>query len=142
MKIVASFFLLGSFLIGLNACVANPRAEIPLRFTMMVIDPLCSDVKESIPIKLKSRGIPSEWIDKNQGALSVGPITEKSEPGSAYSKFRHTYELSIICNNELSTSITGKAALEGLNADNKWVPITDVQTVEDVALKFLRSLDF
>ena len=141
MKIVASFFLLGSFLIGLNACVANPRAEIPLRFTMMVIDPLCSDVSESIPIKLKSRGIPSEWIDKNQGALSVGPITEKSKLNGVYSMIRHEYELRITCGSELSTSITGNATLEGLNADNKWVPITDVQTVEDVALKFLRSLD-
>ena len=141
MKIVAPFFLLGSFVIGLNACVANPRVEIPLRVTMMVIDPLCSDVSESIPIKLESRGIPSEWINKNQGALSVGPITEKSKLNGVYSMIRHEYELRITCGGELSTSITGNATLEGLNAEHKWVLITDVQTVEDVALKFLRSLD-
>ena len=49
--------------------------------------------------------------------------------------------MDISCSDELTTSITGTASLEGLNADNKWVAITDVQTVEDVALKFLRSLD-
>jgi hypothetical protein len=141
MNIVASFFLLGSFLIVLNACGANPRVEIPLRVTMMVIDPLCSDVSESIPIKLKSRGISSEWVDKNQGALSVGPIIEKSKLNGVYSMIRHEYELRITCGGELSTSITGNATLEGLNVDNKWVPITDVQTVEKIALEFLRTLD-
>ena len=141
MKVTASVLLLVSVVFSLNACVANPKIQTPLGFTMMVIDPLCSDVKESIPIKLKSRGISSEWIDKNQGALSVGPITEKSKLNGVYSMIRHEYELRITCGGELSTSITGNATLEGLNADNKWVPITDVQTVDDVALKFLRSLD-
>jgi len=141
MKVTVSVLLLVSVVFSLNACVANPKIQTPLGFTMMVIDIPCQDVVNSIPINLKKRDIPSVWIDENEGILSAGPITEKSEPGSAYSKFRHTYELSIICDDELSTRISGKAALEGLNADDKWVPITDVQTVEDVALKFLRSLD-
>ena len=139
MKLVAFTILFGSFLFSLNACVANPKIQTPLGFTMMVIDIPCQDVVNSIPTKLEKRDIPSVWIDENQGILSVGPVMEGS--GGVYSKIQHSYELSITCNNELSTSITGKAALEGLNADNKWVPITDVQTVEDVALKFLRSLD-
>ena len=141
MKVTVSVLLLVSVVFSLNACVANPKIQTPLGFTLMVMDIPCQDVVNSIPIKLKKRDIPSVWIDENEGILSAGPITEKSEPGSAYSKFRHTYELSIICDDELSTRISGKAALEGLNADDKWVPITDVQTVEDVALKFLRSLD-
>ena len=142
MKVTVSVLLLVSVVFSLNACVANPKIQTPLGFTLMVMDIPCQDVVNSIPIKLKKRDIPSVWIDENEGILSTGPITEKSEPGSAYSKFRHTYELSIICDDELSTRISGKAALEGLNADDKWVPITDVQTVEDVALKFLRSLDW
>ena len=139
MKVTASVLLLVSVVFSLNACVANPKIQTPLGFTMMVIDIPCQDVVNSIPTKLEKRDIPSVWIDKNQGILSVGPVMEGS--GGVYSKIQHSYELSITCNNELSTSITGKAALEGLNADKKWVPITDVQTVEDVALKFLRNLD-
>ena len=72
----------------------------------------------------------------------MGPITEKSKLNGVYSMIRHEYELRITCGSELSTSITGNATLEGLNADNKWVPITDAQTVDDVALKFLRSLNW
>ena len=139
MKLVAAIFLLCNLLLGLTACVANPIMLIPLRITLKVIDIPCQDVVNSIPTKLEKRDIPSVWIDENQGILSVGPVMEGS--GGVYSKIQHSYELSITCNNELSTSITGKAALEGLNADKKWVPITDVQTVEDVALEFLRSLD-
>ena len=139
MKVTASVLLLVSVVFSLNACVANPKIQTPLGFTMMVIDIPCQDVVNSIPTKLEKRDIPSVWIDENQGILSVGPVMEGS--GGVYSKIQHSYELSITCNNELSTSITGKAALEGLNADNKWVPISDVQTVENVALKFLRSLD-
>ena len=139
MKVTASVLLLVSVVFSLNACVENPKIQTPLGFTMMVIDIPCQDVVNSIPTKLEKRDIPSVWIDENQGILSVGPVMEGS--GGVYSKIQHSYELSITCNNELSTSITGKAALEGLNADKKWVPITDVQTVENVALKFLRSLD-
>ena len=140
MKVTASVLLLVSVVFSLNACVANPKIQTPLGFTMMVIDIPCQDVVNSIPTKLEKRDIPSVWIDENQGILSVGPVMEGS--GGVYSKIQHSYELSITCNNELSTSITGKAALEGLNADKKWVPITDVQTVENVALKFLRSLNW
>ena len=139
MKVTASVLLLVSVIFSLNACVENPKIQTPLGFTLMVIDIPCQDVVNSIPTKLEKRDIPSVWIDENQGILSVGPVMEGS--GGVYSKIQHSYELSITCNNELSTSITGKAALEGLNADKKWVPITDVQTVENVALKFLRSLD-
>ena len=140
MKVTASVLLFVSVVFSLNACVANPKIQTPLGFTMMVIDIPCKDVVNSIPTKLEKRDIPSVWIDDNQGILSVGPVMEESS--GVYSKIQHSYELSITCNNELSTSITGKAALAGLTADKNWVSITDVQTVENVALKFLRSLEF
>ena len=140
MKLVAFTILFGSFLFSQTACVGNSKLLTPLGFDLAVIDIPCADVVDSIIEDLNKRDIPTEWINEEEGILAVGPVMEGS--GGVYSKIQHSYELSITCNNELSTSITGKAALEGLNADNKWVPITDVQTVEDVALKFLRSLDF
>ena len=139
MKLVAAIFLFGSFLFSLNACVANSKLLTPLGFDLAVIDIPCADVVDSIVADLNKRDIPAEWINEEEGILAVGPVMEGS--GGVYSKIQHSYELSITCSNELSTSITGNATLEGLNADNKWVPITDVQTVEKVALEFLRSLD-
>ena len=139
MKVTASVLLLVSVVFSLNACVANPKIQTPLGFTMMVIDIPCQDVVNSIPTKLEKRDIPSVWIDENQGILSVGPVMEGS--GGVYSKIQHSCELSITRSNELSTKFTGKVALEELNADNKWVSITDAQTVEKVALEFPRSLN-
>ena len=143
MKIVLAISLLGGFLIGLiglNGCVANSRIQTPLGFELVVIDAPCKDVVDSISAQLRDKDIPLKWITQNQGILSVGPITEKSKLNGVYSMIRHEYELRITCGSELSTSITGNATLEGLNADNKWVPITDVQTVEKIALEFLRTL--
>ena len=106
---------------------------------MMVIDIPCADVVDSLIEDLNKRNIPSEWISEEEGILAVGPVMEGS--GGVYSKIQHNYELSIICSNELSTRITGKAALEGLDSHNKWQLITDVQTVGKVAREFLQSLD-
>ena len=141
MKVTVSVLLLVSLVFSLNACVANPKIQTPLGFTLMVIDIPCQDVVNSIPTNLEKRNIVSVWINENEGLLSVGPVTDNAESGSAYSRIRHTYQLSITCGGELSTNITGKAALEGLNTHNEWKPITDVQTVEQVALEFIRSLD-
>jgi len=139
MKLVAAIVLLCNLLLGLTACVANPIMFIPLGFTLKVIDIPCADVLDSIVADLNKRDIPTEWINEEDGVLAVGPFTEGS--GGVYLKIQHNYELSITCSNELSTRITGKAAIEGLNSHNKWKPISDVQTVEKVALEFLRSLD-
>ena len=141
MKVAVSLLFVIAMIPGLSACLAGSITQTPLRFTMMVIDIPCKDVVNSIPANLKKRNIVSVWINENEGLLSVGPVTDNAESGSAYSRIRHTYQLSITCDGELSTDITGKAALEGLNAHNKWKPITDVQTVEQVALEFIRSLD-
>ena len=140
MRVIIVLLLNMSIIFGLNACIANSKVQVPLRFTLMVIDIPCKDVLSAVPTKLKRRDIPFAWLNKNKGLVSVGPLTEKKQLGSAYSMIRHTYQLSITCSNELSTSITGKTTLEGFNVDKKWIPITEIQTVQDVALKFLRSL--
>ena len=139
MKLVAAIFLLCNLLLGLTACVANPIMLIPLGFTLKVIDIPCADVLDSIVADLDKKDIPTEWINEEEGVLAVGPVMEG--PGGVYSKIQHSCELSITRSNELSTKFTGKVALEELNADNKWVSITDVQTVDKVALEFPRSLN-
>jgi len=139
MKLVAAIFLFGSFLFSQASCVGNSKLLTPLGFDLAVIDIPCVDVLDSIVTDLDKRNIPTEWINEEEGVLAVGPVMEGSL--GVYSKIQHSYELSITCSNELSASITGKTALQGLNFDNKWVSIADAQTVEKVALEFLRSLD-
>ena len=141
MRITFSVVTLISMILALSACLASRTVQIPLGFTMTVIDIPCKDVVNSIPVNLKNRKIRFMWINESDGILSVGPVIENAESESVYSTIRHTYELSITCGGDLSTNITGKAALEGLNTHNKWEPITDLKTVERVAVRFIRSLD-
>ena len=107
----------------------------------MIADVSCDGVKQSIATKLEDLEIAFEWSDDEEGLLTVGPITEDAESGSAYSKIRQTYFLTISCRDEVTTRIDGEAALEGLNADDEWIGITDVPTVEKYGKKFLKSLD-
>ena len=125
---------------GIPSAQNHPLTRLPMGVGFGISDVLCKDVKDvSIPKRLQELDIPFEWTDEIEGLLSVGPITEES--GSGYSRIRQTYFLKIVCYDELSTDISGEIILEGLDDDNKWVQISDVQIVEDVAPKFLRSLD-
>ena len=117
---------------------------MPLGIGYGIADVLCEDVKiTSIPKRLEELAIPFEWVEAEEGKelLVVGPIIADAESHDPYSKIQQTYFLEIVCDDELTTSITGEAALEGLNTDDEWIPITDVLIIEQYAMQFLQSLD-
>jgi hypothetical protein len=145
MRIVLQIWLV-VMTISLTACTAvfSDKGSQPLRLPMGVgfgiADVLCRDIKDvSIPQRLQELGIPFEWTDKNEGLLSIGPITEESE--DVYSTIRQTYFLKLQCNDELSTSVSGEAILEGLNTSGQWVGINDTPTIEHYSMQFLQKLD-
>ena len=105
-----------------------------------ISDVLCRDIKDvSIPKRLQELEIPFEWTNQTKGLLFVGPIAEVS--GNGYSKIRQTYFLNITCSDELTTSISGEAILEGFNATGQWVGINDTTTIEHYSMQFLQRLD-
>mgnify|MGYP001213992747 CR=1 FL=1 len=145
MRILASLWLL-AVVVSLDACAQTPLTKetslirVPMGIGYGISDVVCEEVKNtSIPKKLKDLEIPFEWTDKNDGLLSVGPLTEESE--GVHSTIRQTYFLNITCSDELTTSITGEAILEGLNASGQWVGITDSTTIEHYGMQFLQRLD-
>ena len=116
---------------------------MPLDIGYGIADVLCDEVKNtSIPKRLEELEIPFEWTNQEEGLLTVGPITEETESNDLYSIIRQTYYLEVECADELTTSISGEAALEGLKSDGEWIAITDAPTIEQYALQFLQSLDF
>lgn len=145
MRTLTPFWLLVVF--SLTACAQTPLAEetpqirMPLGFGYAVFDIPCTEIKKSIPTKLEELEIEFEWTDEEEGLLTVGPITEETESNDLYSKIRQTYFLEVVCDDELSTGITGEAALEGLNTDEEWIAITDAPTIDQYAMQFLDSLD-
>ena len=145
MRIVLPIWL-AVMTISLTACTAvfsdkgSQQLRLPMGVGSGISDVLCRDIKDvSIPKRLQELDIPFEWTDKNEGLLSVGPITEESE--DVYSTIRQTYFLKFQCNDELSTSVSGEAILEGLNASGQWVGINDTPTIEHYSMQFLQKLD-
>ena len=145
MRIVLPIWL-AVMTISLMACTAvfsdkgSQQLRLPMGVGFGISDVLCKDVKDvSIPKRLQELDVPLEWTDEIAGLLSVGPITEESRHG--YSRIRQTYFLKIVCSDELTTSISGEAILEGLKTDGQWVGITDSTTIEHHSMQFLEKLD-
>ena len=145
MRIVLQIWL-AVMTISLTACTTafsdkgSQQLRLPMGVGSGISDVLCRDIKDvSIPKRLQELEIPFEWTNQTKGLLSIGPITEESEDG--YSSIRQTYFLNITCSDELTTSISGEAILEGLNASGQWVGITDSPTIEHHSMQFLQKLD-
>ena len=146
MKRASSISLVLVIFLSLVACAGFssnkevPVIRLPIGVDVGIHDALCDDVKgRVIPEKLKTLDIPFEWTNQIEGLLSVGPITEESE--DVYSRIRQAYFLKIICDDELTTSISGEVILEGLNASGQWVGINDTATIEHYSMQFLQKLD-
>lgn len=145
MRIVLQIWL-AVMTISLTACTTvfsdkgSQQLRLPMGVGFGIADVLCRDIKDvSIPKRLRELEIPFEWTNQTEGLLSVGPITEESE--GDYSEIQQTYYLNITCNDELTTSISGQAILEGLNTSGQWVGINDSTTIEHYSMLFLQKLD-
>ena len=108
---------------------------------MGVHDVSCTRIRESIPQQLSKLDIPYEWRDKNEGMLSVGPFVEDMDSANTYSRIRQSYYLEITCSDELTTSITGDAILEGLDKTGQWVWINEPVDIEKYSMRFMQNLD-
>jgi hypothetical protein len=116
--------------------------RLPMGVGYDISDVPCEGIKnKSLPERLKELDIELKWTDEEERLLTVGPITGDAVTSSVFTKIRQTYYLTIICWDEVTTSIKGEATLEGLNPNKEWIAITDAPTIEKYAMKFLKSLD-
>ena len=132
--------LVSCFCISLQGCAKDVRLLTPLDFELKVIDITCEEVIDSLIQRLEEREITSSWVDAEKEVLSVGPFTNSAT--GEFREFRHQYELTLTCANELSTEIKVKAALHGLTNDGQWKAITNIKVIEKRSLDFLNDLDF
>ena len=114
--------------------------RLPMGVGFGISDALCKDVKNvSIPQKLEKLEIPFGWTNQVEGLLFVGPFVEAS--GGIYKRFRQRFFLTIVCDDELTTSISGNAIIEGLNDAGQWIGITDLATIANHSMAFVQRLD-
>ena len=147
MKVLHTVWL-SILIVSLTGCAElflskeSPVIRFPMGVGYDVSDAPCEDIRnDSLPRRLEELDIEFQWTDEEEGLLTIGPITDDAVSGSTFTKIRQTYYLTIVCWDEVTTSIKGEATLEGLNANNEWIAITDTPTIEQYGMKFLRSLD-
>ena len=132
--------------ISLTACTTvfsdegSQTLRLPMGVGFGVSDALCKEVKNvSIPKRLEKLKIPFEWTNQTERLLFVGPFVEAS--GGIYKKVRQSFFLTIVCDDELTTSISGDAIIEGLNDTGQWIGITDLATIAHHSMAFVKRLD-
>lgn len=139
---IALYHCLIAAIFGMVGCVRTESLKhVPMGASMGVHDVSCAWIRESIPQQLSKLDIPYEWRDKNEGMLSVGPFVEDMDSVNNYSRIRQSYYLEITCSDELTTSISGDAILEGLDKAGQWVWINDPVTIENQSMRFMQELD-
>ena len=131
---------------SLTACAAvfsdegSQKLRLPMGVGYGISDALCKDVKNvAIPKRLENLKFPFEWTNQTEGLLFVGPFM--AESGGIYKKVRQRFFLTIVCDDELTTSISGDAIIEGLNDAGQWIGITDLATIANHSMAFVQRLD-
>ena len=94
-----------------------------------------------IPMILEEKGYPFVWVDDSHSQLSIGPITSTPLADGDLSKSCQIYSLTASCDDELTTSIVLGIKLEGLNANEEWIEIFEIETLNEYGVRFLKNLE-
>ena len=144
---VFPYSILLALVVSLVACANAPlgkessQIRVPIGLGFGVSDISCQEFKSYIlPNRLNALGFIFEWTDEHEGLLTVGPIIKEVQPAAKFTRTRHNLFLSIVCVNELTTSITGDVSIEGYSDSDEWISIAEPAVVQQFGLQFLKEL--
>ncbi len=135
MRLILLFVVLSSFF-ALGPTCQQVREETDL--TLMVSGIPCDSVGDKIQQELKRMQIPVRKIDPAQGFIETGPVQNDPLPGDGYKKVEEQYRLEMKCREALTTKITCRAVVKGLNPDNSWTLLPETGPYEK---RFLEQLN-
>ncbi len=147
MKIRSIVLLLLISMFGMVSCKVSlsknlvPGTSLPIGVSLDIHDARCLDIiHKQLPTILNNLEIPFEHLDYPDSVFSIGPIIEESLIAD-YSKVKQQYVLFVRCYGDLTTSISGDVALDGLNAGGEWVGISDHETIKLYGMRLLGLLN-
>ena len=135
MRLILLFIIVASFF-ALGPTCQQVRQESGLN--LMVSDIPCDRVGEKIQQELKRLQIPIRKMDPAQGIIETGPVQNDPLPGDGYKKVEEQYRLEMKCREALTTKITCRAVVKGLNPDNTWTPLPETGPYEK---RFLEQIN-
>ena len=148
MRSLILFFAILLSTVTLSSCVTAPVKQqnssktLPMGSNLGLSDVSCEHIRDVyLPERLQYLGISFKRAADNEEMLTVGPFVEEAIPVGIYLQFRQSYFLKILCEDKLTTTISGKVILEGLNKSGQWIWINDPVTIETQSLRFMQKLD-
>jgi hypothetical protein len=127
MRLILLLIVLASFAAMGSTC-QQVRQESGLN--LIVSDVPCDSVGDKIQQELKRLQIPVRKIDPAQGLIETGPVQNDPLPGDGYKKVEEQYRLEMKCREALTTRITCRAVVKGLNSDNTWIQLSETGPYE------------
>ena len=138
----AAFFLIlfSVLFFSTPSCKEVKKTPDPTGINVMIHDISCETVIERVLKECQRQGLPFEWVDKNQGLLSIGPVTTTPLPADSFSKMEENILLEIKCPAPLSTRIALQMQLKGLTTYNRWSEIKESDKLNAYGKRFLDRL--
>jgi hypothetical protein len=122
------------------SCKEVKKTPDPAGVNVMIHDISCEAVIEQVLKECQRQRLPYEWADKNQGLLSIGPVTTTPLTTDPFIKMEEKILLEIKCPAPLSTRLALRIQLKGLTSDNRWSEIKDADTLTAYGKRFLDKL--
>jgi hypothetical protein len=134
------FILFSLFIFSTSACKEVHQTASPAGINVMIHDVPCAEVKERFIKELNNQGLSFEWLDQEQGRLSIGPLTTSPIPPDSFLKMEEKVRLEIKCIDPISTRISAQMQLRGSIAEKQWLEITNSDKLNAYGKRFLDRL--
>lgn len=134
------FILFSLIIFSISACKEVHQTAAPAGINVMIHDIPCAEVKDRVIKELNNQGLSFEWLDQEQGRLSIGPLTTSPIPPDSFLKIEEKVRLEMKCLDSISTRISVQIQLKALSTDNRWVEIKDSDKLTAYGKRFLDSL--
>lgn len=132
--------LFSLFIFGLSACKEVHQTAASAGINVMIHDVPCAEVKDRVIKELNHQALSFEWLDQEQGHLSIGPLMTSPIPPDSFLKMEEKIRLEIKCLDRISTRISLQIQLKALSADNRWMEIKDSEKLAVYGKRFLDGL--
>jgi hypothetical protein len=115
--------VLASLLTMAPTCQQSSREEGGSQ--LMISDMPCGQVWDKMLLELKRLEVPVAASNPEEGWIETGPVLREALPGAPYGRVEEQYRLELKCRDPLTTRVTGRPRVTGINADQSRLALTD-----------------
>jgi hypothetical protein len=115
--------LLASLLAMAPTCQQSSRDEGGSQ--LMISDLPCGQVWDKLLQELKRMEVPVAASNPEEGWIETAPVLREALPGDPYGRVEEQYRLELKCRDPLTTRVTGRPRITGIQADQSRLALAD-----------------